>query len=101
MNVKFSGIAWQGNEGFYYSSYDKPEEGSRLSGMTDQHKLFNHRLGTPQSDDRLVFGGEETPRRYIGAYMTEDERLDRKSVVSGKRVSVRVDLGGRRNRKKK
>src|SRR3546814_2299309 len=59
MNVKFSGIAWQGNEGFYYSSYDKPEEGSRLSGMTDQHKLFYHRLGTPQSDDRLVFRSEE------------------------------------------
>src|SRR3546814_230507 len=75
MKVKFSGIAWQGNEGFYYSSYDKPEEGSRLSGMTDQHKLFYHRLGTPQSDDRLVFGGEETPRRYIGAYLTEDERF--------------------------
>lgn len=72
-DVKFSGIAWKGNEGFYYSSYDKPAEGSQLSGMTQYHKLFYHQLGTPQSSDKLIFGGEQTPRRYIGAYLTEDE----------------------------
>lgn len=75
MDVKFSGLAWKGNEGFYYSSYDKPEEGSALSAMTDQHKLFFHRLNTPQSEDELVFGGSATPRRYIGAGLTEDERF--------------------------
>lgn len=74
VDVKFSGLAWRGNEGFYYSSYDKPEEGSALSAMTDQHKLFFHRLNTPQREDTLVFGGSELPRRYIGAYLTEDER---------------------------
>lgn len=74
-DIKFSGIAWRGNDGFYYSSYDKPKEGSQLSGMTQHHKLYYHKLGTPQSSDRLVFGGEETPRRYIGAYLTEDERF--------------------------
>lgn len=74
VDVKFSGLAWHGNEGFYYSSYDKPEEGSALSGMTDQHKLYFHRLNTPQRDDELVFGGAELPRRYISAYLTEDER---------------------------
>ncbi|MBS1530287.1 MAG: S9 family peptidase [Bacteroidetes bacterium] len=74
-DVKFSGIAWKGNDGFYYSSYDKPKEGSQLSGMTQYHKLFYHKLGTPQSDDKLIFGGEQTPRRYIGAYLTEDERF--------------------------
>jgi len=73
-DVKFSGIAWKGNEGFYYSSYDKPAEGSQLSGMTQYHKLYYHQLGTPQSSDKLIFGGEQTPRRYIGAYLTEDER---------------------------
>ncbi|HYH57196.1 MAG TPA: prolyl oligopeptidase family serine peptidase [Anseongella sp.] len=73
-NVKFSGIAWKGREGFYYSSYDKPSAGSRLSAVTDRHKLYYHRLGTPQEADRLVFGGDGTPRRYIGAYVTEDER---------------------------
>jgi len=74
-DVKFSGIAWKGNEGFYCSSYDKPREGSQLSGMTQYHKLFYHVLGTPQSQDKLIFGGEQTPRRYIGAYLTEDERF--------------------------
>jgi len=75
IDVKFSGLAWKGNEGFYYSSYDKPKEGSALSGMTSNHKLYFHRLGTPQSEDKLIFGGAETPRRYVGAYLTEDERF--------------------------
>ncbi len=75
MDVKFSGLAWRGNDGFYYSSYDKPEEGSALSGVTDQHKLYFHRLNTPQDEDELVFGGSGTPRRYIGGYLTEDERF--------------------------
>lgn len=74
-NIKFSGIAWKGNDGFYYSSYDKPEQGSQLSGMTQYHKLFYHQLGKPQSTDQLIFGGEKTPRRYIGAYLTEDEHF--------------------------
>ena len=74
-DVKFSGLAWKGNDGFYYSSYDKPKAGSQLAGKTQIHKLFYHKLGTPQSTDKLVFGGEKTPRRYIGAYLTEDERF--------------------------
>jgi prolyl oligopeptidase len=72
IDVKFSGIAWKMNEGFYYSSYDKPKEGSELSGLTQFHKLFYHKLGTAQSEDKLVFGGDVTPRRYVGGYVTED-----------------------------
>lgn len=74
INIKFSGIAWRGNEGFYYSSYDKPKEGSRLSGKTQFHKMYFHKLGTSQKDDVLIFGGEKQPRRYIVAYLTEDEK---------------------------
>ncbi len=74
-DIKFSGIAWKGNTGFYYSSYDKPKAGSQLSGMTQFHKLYYHELGTKQSTDQLIFGGDKTPRRYIGAYLTEDERF--------------------------
>ena len=73
VNIKFSGISWLGNEGFYYSSYDTPD-GSQLSAMTDQHKLYYHRTGTPQADDELVFGGEATPRRYISGRISEDQR---------------------------
>lgn len=74
VDLKFTGISWKGNEGFYYSSYDKPK-GSELSSKTPHHKLFYHKLGSPQSSDVLVFGGEETPRRYIFASLTEDERF--------------------------
>ena len=73
-DVKFSGISWQGNEGFYYSSYDKPQEGSALSAVNMNHQLFYHQLGTPQAEDLLVFGGEQVPRRYVDGRVTEDQR---------------------------
>lgn len=70
IDVKFSALSWQGNEGFYYSSYDKPE-GSELTAKTDHHKLYFHKLGTPQSDDKVVFG-TDIKRRYVGGGVTED-----------------------------
>ncbi|MEM1338833.1 MAG: prolyl oligopeptidase family serine peptidase [Bacteroidota bacterium] len=74
VDIKFSGISWKGNDGFFYSSYDKPE-GSELSAKTDQHKLYYHKLGTPQSEDEVVFGGTEAQKhRYVGGYLSEDER---------------------------
>lgn len=72
VDVKFSGVSWYKNEGFYYSSYDKPK-GSELSAKTDQHKLYYHKLREPQSKDKLIFG-EEIKRRYVGGYVTEDQR---------------------------
>ena len=68
VDVKFSGLAWKGNDGFYYSSYDNPErkDGSQLSSKTQHHKLMYHTLGTPQSMDQLVYGGAKQPNRYIG-----------------------------------
>ena len=72
-DLKFSGIQWKGNEGFYYSSYDKPE-GSELSAKTDQHKLYFHKIKTPQSEDVVIFGGVESEKnRYVGAQVTEDD----------------------------
>lgn len=73
-NIKFSGIAWRGNEGFYFSTYDKPK-GSQLSAKTQNHKLYYHKVGTPRSQDKLVFGDDQNPRRYVGGYLTEDERF--------------------------
>ncbi len=75
IDVKFSGLSWKGNEGFYYSSYDKPKEGSQLSGLTQYHKLYFHAIGTSQKEDKLIFGGDQTPRRYIGGGLTEDQRF--------------------------
>jgi len=74
-DVKFSGLSWRNNEGFYYSSYDKPASGSQLSGKTQFHKLFFHKMGTPQSSDQLIFGGDDMPRRYIGGGVTEDQQF--------------------------
>lgn len=73
VDVKFSGIAWFGQEGFYYSSYDKPE-GSELSAKTEHHKLYFHKMGTPQKTDALIFGGPEQPRRYVNGGVTEDQQ---------------------------
>lgn len=75
IDVKFSSVAWVGDEGFYYSSYDKPKDQSQLSGKTEFHKLYFHKLNTPQSEDKLIFGGEKTPRRYIMAETSEDNRF--------------------------
>lgn len=71
-DVKFSGISWYKEDGFYYSSYDKPE-GSELSAKTEQHKLYYHKLGTDPKTDIVVFG-LEIPRRYVFGNVTEDER---------------------------
>ncbi len=72
IDVKFSGISWYKNEGFYYSSYDKPT-GSELSAKTDEHKLYYHKLGTSQKTDKIVFG-EKYKRRYVGGYVTNDQK---------------------------
>lgn len=71
-DVKFSGLSWQKNDGFYYSSYDKPE-GSELSAKTDHHKLYFHKIGTKQSEDKVVFGADIV-RRYVNGSVTEDGR---------------------------
>ncbi len=73
-DIKFSGLSWRSNDGFYYSSYDKPK-GSELSAKTDQHKLYYHKLGTHQSEDKLIFGGTpQEKHRYVGGYVTEDNK---------------------------
>ncbi len=74
VDIKFSGMSWYKNDGFYYSSYDKPK-GSELSAKTDQHKVYYHKLGTKQSEDQLIYGGTpEEKHRYIYGGVTEDDR---------------------------
>ncbi|GGD17956.1 prolyl endopeptidase [Hyunsoonleella pacifica] len=84
VDIKFSGISWYKNEGFYYSSYDKPK-GSELSAKTDQHKVYYHKLGTSQQNDVLVFGGTpEEKHRYIYGTVTEDDNY----LIISPRVST-------------
>ena len=88
-DVKFSGISWYKNEGFYYSSYDKPK-GSELSAKTDQHKLYYHVLGQPQKDDAIIFGNTEAQkRRYTSGQVTEDNRY---LLISGAQSTSGNDL---------
>ena len=91
-DVKFSGISWLGSEGFFYSSYDKPE-GSELSAKTDQHKLYFHRIGTAQSQDELVFGElAEQKHRYVGADVGGDDRyllISAANSTSGNKLFVK------------
>ena len=72
--VKFSGAAWKG-DGFYYSRYDKPEQGKELSNQNRFHKIYFHKLGDPQEKDALVYEDKKHPLRYFGAQTTEDERF--------------------------
>ncbi|GAA0752643.1 prolyl oligopeptidase family serine peptidase [Psychroflexus lacisalsi] len=92
VDVKFSGISWKDNDGFYYSSYDKPE-GSELSAKTDQHKLYYHKLGTSQDEDLLIYGGtEEQKHRYVSGSVTEDSHyliVSASKSTSGNRLMIK------------
>ena len=92
VDVKFSGVSWSYNDGFYYSSYDKPE-GSELSGKTDQHKLYFHKLGTSQEKDELIFGGTpDQKNRYIRGYVSDDDRfliIDAAKRTSGNKLFIK------------
>ena len=70
-DIKFSGISWNGNKGFYYSSYDKPEN-SVLSDKTDRHKLYYHKLNSPQKKDKIIFGDKQK-FRYVSGSVTKDQ----------------------------
>ena len=71
--VKFSSIAWY-KDGFYYSAYDAPVAGKALSGKNEYHKVYYHRVGTPQQEDRLVFQNRQEPLRNFYAQVTADEK---------------------------
>tara|TARA_R110002012_G_scaffold56197_3_gene143934 strand:+ start:793 stop:2958 length:2166 start_codon:yes stop_codon:yes gene_type:complete len=92
VDIKFSGISWKGNEGFYYSSYDKPK-GSELSAKTDQHKVYYHKLNSAQKEDQLIFGGTTAQKhRYIGAGTTEDNKyliISASNATSGNKLFIK------------
>ncbi|HCG5912540.1 TPA: S9 family peptidase [Vibrio parahaemolyticus] len=80
VDAKFTSISWLGSKGFYYSSYDKPQ-GSELSARTEHHKLYYHELGTPQSEDKVIFGERGAQiHRYVSGTTTTDDRF---LIISG------------------
>lgn len=82
--VKFTGISWAGEDGFYYSGYDRPkDEKTKFSAKTEFQKVFYHKIGTPQTADKLIYEDKEHPLRYVGGGLTEDERFLILSISEG------------------
>ena len=73
--IKFSGIAWKGDEGFYYSRYPQPDEKSKMSKQNQFHAVYYHAVGTLQSSDVLIYEDKAHPLRNVNADVTEDERF--------------------------
>lgn len=72
--AKFSGASWQG-DGFYYSAYDAPVKGKEFSNVNEMHKIYFHKMGTPQSEDKLIYQNPAYPKRFYSASVNEDETL--------------------------
>jgi prolyl oligopeptidase len=74
--VKFSGLSWaKDGSGFYYSRYDAPAEGAALTQKNEFQKLCFHKIGTPQSEDILIYERTDKPRWGFGAGLTEDGKF--------------------------
>ena len=71
--VKFSGTSWLG-DGFFYTRFPEPEEGTELSAASNQNMIYYHRLGTDQADDELIYADPETENQYFRSSVTEDEQ---------------------------
>lgn len=97
--IKFSNVAWWGNKGFFYSTYERGE-GSELSAKTERHRLFYHELGTPQSEDKVVFDGPNgESRRYVSASIAENGRyltMTAANSTSGNELYIK-DLSSDKN----
>ncbi len=71
--VKVSGASWQG-DGFYYSRYPTPEQGKELSTKNENHQVYYHKVGTPQSADQLIYEDAANPQRFNTVFTDETER---------------------------
>lgn len=71
--VKFSGISWD-KEGFFYSRYDKPAEGEELSGSNKFQKVFYHKIGTDQSEDKLIYEDKNNPLQTYSASVCDNNK---------------------------
>lgn len=77
--AKFTGAEWRqkgidGAEGFFYSAYLRPEAGKEFSNANENHNIYFHKLGTPQSEDVLIFSDPKNPLHFHSVGLTDDER---------------------------
>lgn len=72
--AKFSNASWQG-DGFYYSAYDAPVKGKEFSNVNENHKIYYHKLGTLQTEDKLIYQNTAYPKRFYSVSVNEDETV--------------------------
>lgn len=72
--AKFTDASWAG-DGFFYSAYAKPEDGKEFSKANEYHSIYYHKMGTPQSEDRLIYRDSEHPLHFYLAQVPEDESV--------------------------
>ena len=90
--IKFSGISWKGDDGFYYSRYPAGDESKKLSSKNEFHKLYYHKIGTPQNADVLIYEDTAHPQMTISGDLTEDERfliISKSEGTSGEEIWVK------------
>jgi len=71
--VKFSGASWL-NDGFFYSRYPAPKEGTEFSAENTFHAVYYHKLGDDQANDKLIFEDKNSPNMYHYGGTTEDKK---------------------------
>lgn len=90
--IKFSGTSWNGDDGFYYSRYPTPDEKSKLTNQNQNHKVYYHKIGTNQSEDKLIYEDPAHPLRTVGASITDDGRfliLNISEGTSGREIRIK------------
>ena len=91
--AKFTDAEWDGN-GFYYSAYPRPEAGKEYSHANENHIVYYHKLGTPQSDDTIAFADPEQPLHFHSAQVAESQPVIFVSIGGegiGEAIKVRRD----------
>ncbi len=92
--IKFSGAAWnKAGTGFYYSRYDEPApsaDGNKYEDVNYYQKLYYHEIGTPQSDDTLVFHTPDEKEWGFGGFLTDDQRYLVISISQGTERKNRI-----------
>jgi prolyl oligopeptidase len=82
--VKFSGASWTlDGKGFYYSRFPEPKKDAAFQSLNENQALYFHTLGTPQSDDKLVYERPDNPKWTVGGSVTEDGKFLIISVGDG------------------
>jgi prolyl oligopeptidase len=89
--VKFSGASWtRDSKGFFYGRFDEPKEGGQFQKLNLNQKVYYHRVGTPQSDDVLVYRRPDHPDWGFRTSVSEDGRYLILTIWKGTNHQYRI-----------